>query len=162
MVAAARSSAPASLLRPSQNAAHGAGFGLARTVALAHLGSGTPPRTGAVPGPCLEMANMEQSTTAALLLLIKNHGTRLRNTRRPSFSGSRHNNAAACTCDLGCPRRAAVALIAAARLKAQARDTKTATKHKTTPPLHDPRASHSPPAFIKFCERSAARVVVHT
>ena len=67
-----RSSAPASLLRPSPNAAHGAGFGLARTVALAHLGSGTLPRTGAVPGPCLEMANMEQSTTAALLLLIKN------------------------------------------------------------------------------------------
>ena len=163
MVAAARSSAPASLLRPSKNAAHCAGFGLVRAAALAHLGSGTPPRTGAVLGPCLEMANMEQSTTAALLLLIKNprhqaaqHKTALLlrvATQQCSCVHVRSRLSTSRRCGFDCSR---------AIEGAGARHEDSDEKHKTTPPLHDPRASHSSPAFIKFCERSAVRVVVHT
>ena len=113
-------------------------------------------------GPCLEMVNMEQSTTAALLLLIKNLRHQAAQHKTVLLLRVATHQCRCVHVRSRLSRRAAVALIAAARLKAQARDTKTATKHKTTPPLHDPRASHSSPAFIKCCERSAVRVVVHT
>ena len=78
--------------------------------------------------------------TAALILLRSIHYTRLRNTRPPSFSGSRHLNATPCTCDLGCRHRAAVVSVAAARLNSQARrdsdetqDNAPAACHKNKP-----------------------------
>ena len=115
-----------------------------RAAALAYLVSRTPPRPGAgFRASCLyrrQKWEMEQTKTAALILLIKIHDTRLRNTRPPSFSGSRHLNAAPCTCDLGCRHRAAVVSVAAARLNSQARrdsdetqDNAPAACHKNKP-----------------------------